>query len=285
MKKTAYLSIPPAFWSLLACLVFFCAGIKSVAAAPDGDAAEAQSMVERIVRGVYSGDVDTIVSMSHPKVIEMAGGVEAHRTTTTAVLAQVSGSGMRLESFTFPADPVFVRTAENEYIVVPTKSVVTMNAQRVESLNYQFGNRKRGESKWAFIEGSRVTKESVGKLFEDFPKEFNFPEVYRKRINGGTAPQRPPEFAAYHKVVTSAIKEKWQISGETKGREGLGTSVLFGIDSSGRITDVSVEKGSGVPEYDESVLIAIKAANPLPPPPPSVAPYFTRVRIYFDGNF
>ena len=55
-------------------------------------------------------------------------------------------------------------------------------ANTVESLNYQFGIRAIGTSKWTYIEGSRINKQNVRTLFSDFPSDYEFPEFYRKKL-------------------------------------------------------------------------------------------------------
>jgi TonB family protein len=55
------------------------------------------------------------------------------------------------------------------------------------------------------------------------------------------------------------------------------------IDSNGTIKDVTLVKGSGNPDFDQSVLSSTAKASPLPPPPPSVYErFFKSVRITFD---
>jgi hypothetical protein len=78
--------------------------------------------------------------------------------------------------------PTFTNNAAHYFAVVPTKLVLTVKGQRLESLNYQFGVRDVAQTNWTYIEGSRITAENVRTFFPDFPSGFEFPKVYRKKL-------------------------------------------------------------------------------------------------------
>jgi hypothetical protein len=141
-----------------------------------------QTDVRRILNAVYQGDVDTVVGYTHPKIIELMGGITQTKSLLRTALSKTQGTRMTLESLTFPVDPTFLKTDLNHFVIVPTKSVVRANGQRLESLNYQVGIRAVGTSKWTYIEGSRINKQNVRTLFPDFPSDYEFPGFYRKRL-------------------------------------------------------------------------------------------------------
>ena len=47
----------------------------------------------------------------------------------------------------------------------------------------ELGIKAKGTKDWTYIEGSRVNKDNVTKLFSDFPEGVEFPRTYRKRID------------------------------------------------------------------------------------------------------
>ena len=46
---------------------------------------------------------------------------------------------MKLEELTFPTAPMFLKGTENEFVIVPTKTRITSNGKKAESVNFQFG--------------------------------------------------------------------------------------------------------------------------------------------------
>jgi periplasmic protein TonB len=59
------------------------------------------------------------------------------------------------------------------------------------------------------------------------------------------------------------------------GRVGSAAVVTFGVSSSGNLTHVSVNRSSGSRELDRLAILAVRRANPFPPPPDGGAHTFT----------
>jgi hypothetical protein len=149
---------------------------------PLSDVEVVQADVRKNANAVYQGDIDTVLAYTHPKIIGMMGGVTRAKTVLTGTLSQIQTMGMTLESLTFPAEPTFLKSDANHFVIVPTKSIVVAAGQRLESLNYQFGIRAVGTTNWTYIEGSRINQENVGTLFPDFPADYEFPPFYRRKL-------------------------------------------------------------------------------------------------------
>jgi len=182
-----------------------------------------QADVRTNLNAIYNGDVETVLGFTHPKVIEMMGGQTEAKAVLKTALSKTQTMGMALESLAFPDDSTFLKTDMNHFVIVPTKSIITANGQRVESLNYQFGIRAIGTSKWTYIEGSRINNQNVKTLFPDFPPDFHFPAFYRKKLFGSpaaaekepvgpvsngaypTSPQRDSEEIVFNLSVTEPL--------------------------------------------------------------------------------
>jgi hypothetical protein len=158
---------------------------KAEQAGPNGPATRVrlvQADVRRTLNAVYGGDIDTVLRFTHPDIIQQMGGALQAKTVLQKALDQIQTAGMKVESLAFPEVPTFTNSTAHEFVVVPTKLVITVKGQRLESLNYQFGVREVTQTNWAYIEGSRITAENVRKFFPDFPLGFEFPKVYRKKL-------------------------------------------------------------------------------------------------------
>ena len=146
------------------------------------DAERVQQDVRIVITGVYSADIDTVLSYTHPKIITMMGGQDQAKSTLKSALAQLASSGIQIESLVFPEDPKLLKTHAHDFAIVPTKLIVSAQGKRIESLNFQFGIREIGAKTWTYIEGSRINKENVRQLFPDFPTNYEFPNFYRKLL-------------------------------------------------------------------------------------------------------
>lgn len=141
-----------------------------------------QADVRTIIEAVYRGDAEVVWKYTHPVIWKLAGGEQQARRLIEGSLATVKTSGISIESFTFPSVPSCLAVGVRRFMVVPTLSVLGTPEARMESLNYQFGVLDPGAREWKYVEGSRVNSSTVYLLFPGFPKDYRFPEIYRKRI-------------------------------------------------------------------------------------------------------
>jgi len=72
------------------------------------------------------------------------------------------------------------------------------------------------------------------------------------------------EMAQYHVKVRERVEEAWRIPKEIFSEKGLSTMVSIRIDKEGNVIRINIDKKSGREAYDESVIRAIRDAQPLP---------------------
>jgi hypothetical protein len=162
------------------CLTFIFADETPVET-PD-EAKTVQADIRKCSTALYSGDADTILAYTHSKIIEKMGGKVKAKEELTKILAGITEKGMKIESLEFPEPPKFFNGKTNNFVIVPTLSIVSLNGKKVESQNFQLGVKLKGENKWTYIEGSRVNYEFLNQLFDDFPENIEFPKCTRKKL-------------------------------------------------------------------------------------------------------
>ncbi|HLY77963.1 MAG TPA: cell envelope integrity protein TolA, partial [Caulobacteraceae bacterium] len=86
------------------------------------------------------------------------------------------------------------------------------------------------------------------------------------------------QYLMYRNQLESRIKQNWAWAGS--GRD-LQTVIHFSITETGEVTDVHITKSSGDAAYDASVQRAVRAVNPLPPPPEQYRKEFSNVEYTF----
>ena len=78
----------------------------------------------------------------------------------------------------------------------------------------------------------------------------------------------PPEHLAYFRQLDERIRSNWTVPALAgKEKEDLIVQLRITIEKDGQVSTVRMEKTSGNPYFDDSVLRAIKKASPLPVPP------------------
>lgn len=105
---------------------------------------------------------------------------------------------------------------------------------------------------------------------------FGAGRVGGESMGGGV--QRPPEFFTYKAILEDFLKSGWRWYDP---RANLQAQVGFVLKPDGELTDIKLIASSGLSQYDESVLRAVKKASPVPIPPENVYHFFKEVRITF----
>ncbi len=93
---------------------------------------------------------------------------------------------------------------------------------------------------------------------------------------GGTV--KGVEYLLYYNQMINRIKQVWAWAG---ANHTLEAAVRFNITEDGEVVNVRISKPSGDPSYDASVERAVRAANPLPPPPEGYRKEFSDVELIF----
>lgn len=146
------------------------------------ESTQVQSDVKSCVAAVYKSDVRTALGCTLPRIVELMGGEQATEVQLNAAFANLQKARLKLESMSFPKPPQFFNGVTNRYVFVPTLSVVVANGQKAESLNFQLGMFDRETKSWKYVEGSRVNAANAATIFDDFPKDIEFPPTYRKKL-------------------------------------------------------------------------------------------------------
>jgi colicin import membrane protein len=109
-------------------------------------------------------------------------------------------------------------------------------------------------------------------------------ETDGKRVDGGNpGGGYGAEFLAYTQHIKQRVKEAWIV---TERKPGLSAVVRFGVDTTGEVLEVELAESSGDRAFDQTVLRAVRKANPLPPPPEAYREEFLtqKVEITFSGE-
>jgi hypothetical protein len=160
----------------LACLWL----LSPLAAGNDAEVRAIYEQVQVILVAVEKRDSAGILDHAHPKLIEAAGGRAVMETALREAFEQWAKLGMKIKTTEFPSPPSFYKGAVNEFVIIPTHTVIAIVDKSVSSSGYQLGVRKIGETRWGYVDGATLTREQALLLFPDLPKNLKLPEVVNK---------------------------------------------------------------------------------------------------------
>ena len=91
-----------------------------------------------------------------------------------------------------------------------------------------------------------------------------------------------PLFAshAYDQQLKKRVDAVWY---RPNGSEGLSTTVRFGLDRNGNLTELRIVKSSGNRAFDKSLLEAFRRAAPFSPLPPAILESYSAVEFTFGS--
>jgi TolA protein len=87
------------------------------------------------------------------------------------------------------------------------------------------------------------------------------------------------EYLLYYNQLQNRIKQSWVWAGADRSLEAV---VRFNITETGEVLNVRIARSSGDRSYDASVERAVRAINPLPPPPAAYRKQFSDVEVPFS---
>ncbi|MEW5765739.1 MAG: TonB family protein [Acidobacteriota bacterium] len=91
------------------------------------------------------------------------------------------------------------------------------------------------------------------------------------------------DLGPYARQVQERVESNWRIpQAQMVLRQKGWVAIRFSIQKDGRITDIYLDRPSGIPSYDQSAMNALISSNPLPPLPEQVtAPELSAVFRFF----
>ena len=109
------------------------------------------------------------------------------------------------------------------------------------------------------------------------------PSPQESQEAASNADQSDVEVASFTDAISAQVGQRWRIPGNYRNRDDIKTQVRIQMIPGGEVVNVSVVKSSGYPDFDESVMNAVKLASPLPVPDgPLFDKQFRSLVIEFD---
>ncbi|HET6460380.1 MAG TPA: TonB family protein [Syntrophales bacterium] len=158
------------------------------------------------------------------------------------------------------------RTIPSEYSTVLKKRPDTVPAVPIKRLDSQ-----------------RKQVSGVDRAIEDIRKKVNT-GINQPNLAGQTnSTESNAKMNAYYSLIWSRIRGKWTLPQGILPRENIEAIIQAKILKNGAVVNLSFEKRSGNPYFDESAMKAIKKASPFPPLPDSIRDNNIAIGIRFHS--
>jgi hypothetical protein len=130
-------------------------------------------------------DVETLVSMMYPPMVEMAGGRKKLASATTASMAQMNAGDMRIEKIEFASPTPTYLDGRRSICFVPRDMVVSIKDIRVLAAGYLMAIwDPNGPRRWTYLDsdGFQRNPTLMRQLFPGLPEGVKPPPVYNERL-------------------------------------------------------------------------------------------------------
>ncbi len=124
------------------------------------------------------GDFDTLLSLTHPKAIEIFGGQENMKKVITAAMERHKELKLSFESAQYGKITAPVTSKDNIFCFLPTDTIMKVGDKRVHSISYMIAIKPIAGGDWKLLDGSglRNDKTLINLFFPDFPADAQLPE-------------------------------------------------------------------------------------------------------------
>ena len=108
------------------------------AVAPAADVQRVQADARRLVEATYAGDVDVVLELTHPALIEQHGSRAEARRQFAEAMDRLKRIGLKIEVFEFPEESVISATREKNALLNP-ELIVQFTGGVWNPLNSSYG--------------------------------------------------------------------------------------------------------------------------------------------------
>lgn len=135
----------------------------------------AGAQAQKAADATLAGDWETLINLTHPKIVELAGGRAKMLELLETQMGQMKKDGIVLKE-SAAGTPTQIAEAESTlYSVVPTRNVIEVPQGTLISNSYLIGASSDGGEHWTFIDSSPGS-ERIRQIFPELPDSLELPE-------------------------------------------------------------------------------------------------------------
>lgn len=144
-----------------------------------------KAQADEVRRAILAVDHEGMVTLTHPRVVQMMGGKAKFIRHLEETEAELNGDGLRFKDLVFAAPSELVETGGAVYAIVPyTLEMTGPDGARGTTPTYLIGVSDDRGAHWTFLDGNGVAgdRAKLKKILPDFPDR---PRCRPSRSRGG----------------------------------------------------------------------------------------------------
>jgi hypothetical protein len=141
------------------------------------DTAKAEEQARVIGKALLDADWTKVADLTHPRIIELAGGKDKTIERIETGMKQIKAQGYSLTGYKVGTAQAPLASGKTVYVVVPTSLEIAGPGSRIVTDSYLLGVSDDGGKTWAFADGAGLSDPAKRKtIFPDLPKDLKLPD-------------------------------------------------------------------------------------------------------------
>jgi hypothetical protein len=141
------------------------------------ETAAVKALAEKSGRAFMSGDYETLLDLTYPKLVELAGGREYLLSSMKAEMKRMSDTGIKFVAYT-PSEPErIVRAGTKLLAVVPTALEMEAPEASIKHKSFLLAVSTDAGKSWTFIDGTKLDKERLKILLPEAVDKITLPTI------------------------------------------------------------------------------------------------------------
>ena len=132
----------------------------------------------RLKTAMLQKDQATLIDMMYERIVELGGGRDK-------LLAQTKALDTKVDTTSFEASKPYryFSGQQNDYVVVPTHILMTINDHHYDSTSFELGIKSHQDGKWEYIDGAGLNPQFRAQLLSDIPQDVVLPNHSIKQVD------------------------------------------------------------------------------------------------------
>lgn len=135
-----------------------------------------QADASALIEATKSEDIDGILALTHPQVIEFLGGKADAHNTMQQLFKELRSLQMSYDTFEQKGKPTFYRTDRHDIAIQKMYSICTTPEVSFEQNSALIAMREIGGAKWKYMDYNTETEKAVYKILTELPKKLELPK-------------------------------------------------------------------------------------------------------------
>jgi len=187
------------------------------------DDTEIDQDISKLGKAFQNHDYPTIIDMMYAPAVQAGGGRDQ-------LIAQAAAIGDQGKMISFAAIKPFRRISgsKNDYVVIPTHTIIEVEENRYASESFQLAVRPHGGGAWQYLDGPGLTPQLQAMFFSDLPPDTVFPQHTTSLVEPSNSDQQPTQELQPTKVDASQTQTS-EMTGKDESKSPPLVLILVGV--------------------------------------------------------